>query len=95
MNCIDCDHPVEIHTRYGCMHETKTDDGHVLCECFKGKQEVELEAARARIAELEAALENIAEGYIHETASGWNVPSAQVEKAPLVIAARKALENKP
>lgn len=53
----------------------------------------ELATAHARIIALEAALKDVTEGYIHETATGWGVPRVQVENSPLVKLARAALEK--
>jgi len=61
----------------------------------KKQQAEQLTAAQARITELETALTAITNGYIHETASGWNVTHEFVEKSPLVKQARAALEMKP
>lgn len=50
--------------------------------------------AQARIRTLETALENITDGYIHETSMRWGVSREEVEKAPLVVAAREVLQEK-
>ena len=96
MKCQHCGHDLSEHGSLGCMYEYEKpqSDGSLFCSCALTRNNAELTAAQARITALETALEAITNGYIHETASGWNVTHEFVEKSPLVKQARAALEMK-
>jgi len=61
MNCLECNDPIEDHTKRGCYHPDESQlNG--LCDCTMTPDRIELDALKSENARLREAISRI-EGY--------------------------------